>query len=68
MLGEEYSMTSFFPAPEVLVPYDGFPVGLSYVRVCIWLRTSRMREAVLSWKCRNCLSWVIDETKSSGWN
>lgn len=27
-----------------------------------------MRLALFSWKWRNCLSCVIDATKSSGWN
>jgi hypothetical protein len=29
MFGDEYSMMTFFPAPDVFVPYSGAPDGVS---------------------------------------
>jgi hypothetical protein len=56
------------PFPEVFVPYSGSPEDVLLVRSCTWVSTLRMRVGVVSWKWRNALSWVTDDTYSSGWN
>jgi hypothetical protein len=62
MFGDEYSMTTFFPAPEVFVPYSGEPDGGSFVSSCTCISTARMREGVFNMKCKNALSCVTDST------
>ena len=68
MFGDEYSMMTFFPAPDVFVPYSGAPDGASYVSSCTCVSTARNSEGVFSMKCKNALSCVTDSTKSSAWN
>lgn len=68
MFGDEYSITTFLPAPDVFVPYSGLPDGASYVSSCTCVSTARTRDGVLSIKCKNALSCVTDSTKSSAWN
>lgn len=68
MLGEEYSMMTFLPFPDVLVPYSGSPDADEYVRSWIWSSTLRIRVVELSWKCRNALSCTTDSTHSSASN
>jgi len=46
MLGEEYSMTIFFPFPESLRPYSGWPVGESLVKPWTWVKTCLKRDGV----------------------
>src|SRR5216684_8375392 len=68
MFGDEYSITTFLPAPDEFVPYSGLPDGASYVSLCTCVSTARISDGVLSMKCKNALSCVIDSTKSSAWN
>jgi hypothetical protein len=46
MLGEEYSMITFFPFPESLRPYSGWPVGEFLVKSWIWVKTRLNRDGV----------------------
>lgn len=50
MLGDEYSMMTFLPCPEVFVPYSGWPEGVRWVSAWTWVRISLMRVGVVSWK------------------
>lgn len=68
MFGLEYSSTTFFPFPDVFDPYSGFWEGVSCERVWTWVRTARVREAVLHMKWRKALSCWTEEMKSSAWN
>jgi hypothetical protein len=69
ILGEEYSMTTFLPLPDVLAPYwelgTGVRVGSEvedWVKSCTCVRMLRIRVGVVSWKWRNALSCTTDAT------
>lgn len=68
MLGEEYSMTSFLPFPDVFVPYSGSFDAVLYVRSCTCVSTRRNNVEVLQVKCKKALSWTTFATHSFGWN
>ena len=62
IFGDEYSITTFLPAPDAFEPYSGLPDGAPYVNSWTWVSTARTREDVLSMKCKNALSCVTDST------
>jgi hypothetical protein len=66
MFGEENSTTSFLPAPEVFVPYEGLPEGWRCVSELIWLSTSRLRVLSLKLNCTNAPNVTALERYSSG--